>query len=613
MKADVETLRDTFKVGYEAYEASRHEAETVWNLFHNRQYTADQLATLENRGQPKETFNVIKLFARMLIGYYSTVVNTATAMPTKESEIYTAALINDIMAYTFRTNSFSAEGDTIKLGGIISGLFISYINVIPTGETDRFGRPLNKIEIEHVPDNEVILDPMSRKDDYSDGRYIHRFKWVAEDEVRNLYGQKKLDELEAYYNHVDIEGAEFEYSYNGEFTGYYKIFDNYLIVHSVLIDDDGRTWSVHWSNMVELFRKEITFKNVRMPYRVQKLHTSDRTEHYGIFREIIETQHAINQALIKIQLMASTQKAYVEEGAVDNIADFTSAFNRVSSVVEVTDLTGIKIENMSREVLDQYTIIDKAFDRIQQILSINDSFLGMAFASDSGRKVKLQQNATITALRYLTGRIEQFYRLLGWDVANLIKQFYTAEQGLRITDETTGSRWVYINTPMEIPTGELSPDGQPIVEYAFEEVIDPASGKVLEDDEGNLLFAPIPEEETEIAFTDVEIEINTTAYNDEDEKNQLLLETILSGNIGQLLSQVNPAGYFQAASLSLKSMKTKNSPDIAKILADTAQRLGGDPAFAEAASLMAQGQTPGQGGSLSQQLKLPQNTNEGVD
>jgi len=60
-------------------------------------------------------------------------------------------------------------------------------------------------------------------------------------------------------------------------------------------------------------------------------------------------------------------------------------------------------------------------------------------------------------------------------------------------------------------------------------------------------------------------------------------------------------------------MKTKNSPDIAKILADTAQRLGGDPAFAEAASLMAQGQTPGQGGSLSQQLKLPQNTNEGVE
>jgi len=365
--------------------------------------------------------------------------------------------------------------------------------------------------------------------------------------------------------------------------------------------------------MVELFRKEITFKEVKSPFRVQKLHTSDRTEYYGIFREIIETQHAINQALVKIQLMASTQKAYVESGAVDNIADFTRAFNRVTSVVEVSDLAGIKIENMSREVLDQYTIIDKAFDRIQKILSINDSFLGMAFASDSGRKVKLQQNATITALRYLTGRIEQFYRLLGQDVANLIKQFYTAEQALRISDETTGSRWVYVNQPMQIPTGELGPDGEPIYEFAYEEVRDPASGEVMEDEDGNLLFAPIPEGETELAFTDVEIEIATTAYNDEDEKNQLMLETILSGNIGQLLSQVNPSGYFQAASLSLKSMKTKNSPDIAKILADTAERLGGDPAFAEAASLMAQGQPQQQGGSLSGQLKLPQNTNEGVD
>lgn len=613
MKSDVETLRDTFKIGYEAYQASRDEAEVVWNLFHNRQYTADQLATLENRGQPKETFNVVKLFARMLIGYYSTVVNTATALPVDEPDVYTAGLINDIMAYTFRTNNFTAEGDTIKLGGIISGLFVSYINVLPTGKRDRFGRPINKIEIEHVPDNEVILDPMSRKDDYSDARFIHRFKWLAEDEAIKLYGKEKVAMLEAYYNHTDAEGAEFEYSYNGEFTGYYKIFDNYLIVHSIIIDDDGRTWSVHWSNELELFRKEITYKEVRFPYRVQKLHTSDRTEYYGIFREIVETQYAINQALIKIQLMASTQKAYVEDGAVENIADFTRAFNRVTSVVEVTDLAGIKIENMSREVLDQYTIIDKAFDRIQQILSINDSFLGMAFASDSGRKVKLQQNATITALRYLTGRIEQFYRLLGWDVANLIKQFYTAEQAVRITDETTGSRWVYVNQPMQIPTGKLGPDGQPIVEYAFEEVRDPESGEFMEDEEGNLLFAPIPEDETEIAFTDIEIEMNTTAYNDEDEKNQLMLETILSGNIGQQLAMVNPAGYFQAASLSMKSMKTKNSPDIAKILAQTAERLGGDPAFATAASLMAQGQPTNEGGSLSQQLKLPQNTNEGVD
>ena len=141
------------------------------------------------------------------------------------------------------------------------------------------------------------------------------------------------------------------------------------------------------------------------------------------------------------------------------------------------------------------------------------------------------------------------------------------------------------------------------------------AGVIKVDDDGNNMIAPIPEPTTEMKFTEVEITIDSTAYNDEDEKNQLMLETVLSSSIGQLLSQVNPAGYFKAAGLSLKSYKTKHSPDIAKILEETAQMLGGDPAAAQEASMMAQGggQGGGQGGSLSQSLKLPQNTNEGAE
>ncbi len=613
MKTDLETLRDTFKFGYESYEASRKEAEEVWDMYHNRQYTGAQLDVLANRGQPAETFNVVKLFARMLLGYYSNVVNTITVSPVQESDVITASLLNDITKYTVRNNRFVAEGDKVKLSALIAGLMVTYIDVKETGKKDQFGRPFRKITINHVPDSEVVLDPLSRKEDYTDARFIHRFKWLSEDQVVKLYGDKVLAELEAYYNHLDIDEAEFAYSYNGEFTGYYKIFNNYLVVQTIIVDDDGRSWSIHWSGETELFRKEITHKEVKFPYRVHRLHVSDKTEYYGIFREVIETQKAINQALIKIQLMVNTQKAFVEEGAVDNIEEFTDSFNRVNAVIEVNDLSGIKIETLTKELLDQYTVIDKAFDRIQRILSINDSFLGMAFASDSGRKVKLQQNATITALRYITGRLEQFYELLGWDIVNLVKQYYTANQVLRIADESTGAKWIEINVPEEVFSGQLDEQGQPIMEFMYEEVLDPASGEPLEDADGNLLVAPIPKEETEIAFTDVDIEINSVAYNDEDEKNQLMMETMLSGQTGQMLAAVNPAGYFQASSLMIRTMKTKHSMDIARILSQTAEALGGSPEAAAQASTIAQGQGGDQSGSLSQEQKLPQNTNEGVD
>ncbi len=135
--------------------------------------------------------------------------------------------------------------------------------------------------------------------------------------------------------------------------------------------------------------------------------------------------------------MANTQKAFVENDAVEDMAEFTDAFNRVNAVIPVEDLNGIKIENLTRDVLDQYTIIDRALDRIQKVLGINDSFLGQAFASDSGRKVKLQQNQTVMAMNPVTNRISQFYRLLGWDMINLFKQYYNTNQVIRITDPVT--------------------------------------------------------------------------------------------------------------------------------------------------------------------------------
>ena len=598
-------LKDTYNIGYLAFEESRIEAKTVWDMYHNRQYTATQLAALANRGQPAETFNVIKLFTRMLLGYYSTVINTIQSSPVRYEDIATSALLNDAIAHAMRINNFTSEGEKVKLSGILSGLMCVYVDVVPTGETDEFGRPYYKIELEHVPESELVLDPMSRKDDYSDARYIHRFKWISEEQVVELFGKEKAEKLEEYYNFTNQTDADHDRSNKQRAVGIYKVHNNYLVMHSIVKDAKGRTWSIHWNDDVILAKVEITHKEVKFPYRALKTHTSEDPEFYGIFREVIETQTAINQALLKLQLMINTQKAYVENGAVEDLADFTTAFNRVTAVIPVQSLAGIKIENLSREVLDQYTIIDKGFDRVQRILNINDSFLGMAFASDSGRKVKLQQNATVIALRYLTGRIETFYRFLGWDVANLIKQYFTAHQVLRITDEAAGDRWVELNKPMQTFTGQMDQQGQPIMQTEYEEHLDPATNEPMEDEEGNLIIAPIPEEGTELAYTNIEIEIHANNYNDEDEKNQLMLEQVMSGPVGQMMAQVNPAGYFKIAGLSMKSMKTKNAPEIAAIFDATAMQLGGDPAAQQGASEMAQG-SPGQGGGPSSKtLNLP--------
>jgi len=620
MKATIKDCRDTFKIGYESYEASRDEASLAWDMYHNRHYTQEQLDVLLQRGQPAETFNVIKMFARMLVGYYGTVVNTVVVRPRNPRDITTTTVLNDTVNYILEQNRFDIEGDQIKLGGMISGILCAYTEVRDTGERDQFGRAVNEVTTHHVPDYEIVLDPMSELDDYSDASYLHRFKWMTENDVKKTFGADAVKKMAPYQNFVNAKEADFEfksqtnassnnYSSNYGFSGYYRVHDNYLIVHTVIEDDEGKRWSIYWHDNTILQQDEITYKKTKWPYRVQKLHSSNKTEYYGIFREILESQKAINQALLQIQLMANTTKVFVEEGAVDNIENFKVLVNRVNSVIPVNSLAGVRIDQMSKEVLDQYTLIDKALDRIQRVLGINDSFLGMAYASDSGRKVKLQQSATIMSLRYFTARIESFYQSLAADIANLAKQYYRASQFLRITDEMTGIRWVEINKPMEMFTGKMDAQGQPVFKPILMEVIDPANGEIMEDNEGNILLAPIAEDGTDFEFSNFDIKIESSSYNDEDEKGQLMLESVMSGQIGQMLANVNPAGFFKVSSLAMKTMGTKYSPQISAILEQTAQQLGGDPQAEQEASAMAQGQQPSQQ-PQSRALKLPQNTNE---
>ncbi len=620
MKATIKDCRDAFKEDYYAFEDSRNEAREVWNQYHNRHYTREQLLVLRQRGQPEETFNVVKLFARMLVGYYSTVVNTAVARPRHPRDITTSTVLNDTIQYVLEQNRFDLEGDEIKLGGLISGIMCAKTDVKSTEAKDQFGRIINEIETGHVPDYQIVLDCNSMEHDYSDASRLSRFKWMRGNDIDRLFGKGKVKDLDPEYNHLQVDEAEYGYaeeskSYNTSYHGYngeYKVGDNYLVVHTVLVDDDDKRWSMFWCDNKLLFKKEITYRHVKWPYRVQKLHSSDKKEYYGIFREVIESQKAINQALIQIQLMANTIKIFVEDNAVEDIDKFRIAVNRVSGVIPVRTLSGIKTEQMSRELLDQYTLIDKALDRIQRVLGVNDSFLGMAYASDSGRKVKLQQAATIMSLRYITARIEGFYTSLAMDIGNLAKQFYKANQFLRLTDTMTGERWVEINKPIEQFTGKTDENGQPIYEPVLMEVIDPDTNEIEIDEDGNMLYAPVPEAGTDFEFTDFDIKVESSAFNDEDEKGQLMLESVMSGQIGQLLAQVNPSGFFKVAGLAMKTMGTKHSPQISEILEQTSQMLAQNPGKEQDASAMAQGAGPATQDPMSSALKLPQNTNEGV-
>lgn len=596
-KPTIKSLKDSYEISRSILQPSTLEAQEAYNMFTNRQYTDSQLALLGKRGQPKETFNIVALFTRSIAGFLDKVANDIQVKPRTQQSENIAYVVNDGVQYITERNSFDSIKKKFQLDGMLSGLMVTYTDVVDTGKKDDYGRPIYDINIEHVPSWQMAIDPTAKKDDYSDAVDTHRFRWMSEEAITELFGKRKVDKLQAYYNFTDDDKAEFEKEYGERMVGKYKVHDYYLVMHTIA-KRKGKTYSCQWADEVMLSCKEVTYKEVSNPYTITKMNDlTERVEFYGIFREVIESQKAINQALVQIQMLVNTSRAFVEKNAVEDLETFKEEFNRVNSVISVKYLNGIKVENMSQDVLSQYTIIDKAFERIQQVLGVNDSFLGQAYASDSGRKVQIQQNSSVGMLQYVTSKVQKHIALVGEDIVYLMKQYMTATQILRVGDKITGDRYVMMNQPMTMPNGQVDPTtGQPIEEVVMVEDIDPETGELVYDQFGNLVMVPLNDPDSGIEYSDVDIIVESVSHNNAEEKNQLLIENVVNGPAGQFLMQTNPAGYATMLGLSSKESGAKYGSAIGEIFMQTAKMISGgqiDPMLA-----MLQGNGAAMGGQL---------------
>lgn len=547
---------DYFKLAMDEYEGSRQEAKEIRDFNHNKHYTIAQLNVLRNRKQPEETYNVIKSYKRVLSGYLSSVVNNISVKARHPRFTTNATVGNDIVQYVLKDNKFDMFRIKLQDELILSGLCGYEVRAVSNGSD-------NDIEFKMLSENELAIDPLYKNDDYSDARFIHKFRWVPREIVAQVF-PSNVDDLAMLVNN-DINTFNIDKT---QFNGRYATYDNYLLITTQLRNGDD-IWELTWCDTVLLETRKLNRFTIK-PFTMER---TEDAEYYGLFREVVESQKAINQALIQIQLLVNTNKVFVQDNVVKDINEFKEQYDRVNAIIQVRDLNGFKIENMSGLVSDQYSIISHALDRIQRVLNLNDSFLGIAGSSASGRQVKLQQNMSSSALQYLTYKINNIYICLAEDILEMAKEYFTSHKIMRITDPISGDKYLEINKPVTI-NGEIQ----------FKD-------SIVYTEDGVAVLEPWLDRDTTIDTLEYEVDITTANYNETDDMERMQLDSILQGPAGQMLLQANPAGYAKVAEIQLKGMRTRNSEYIAQIFEDTANKLGGaetrDPR--DAVSQQAQG------------------------
>ena len=542
--------QDYFKIAMDEYETSRVEAKIVRAFNHNNHYTIEQLNVLRNRKQPEETFNIVKSYKRVLAGYLASTVNEVNVKASHPEYTTKATVANDIVKYVLKQNKFDMVRTDIQDELIISGL-CGYELLPKLKGYDDLGIPDVDIGIRFISENELAIDPIYKNYDYSDARFIHSFKWVPNDTLAGILTPAKLEELDKQRN-----ANQWVNTFNTDtttFNGVYSSYHNSLLIKSQ-VKYKRKMYELIWCGNVLVSKRETKRFTIK-PFTMER--DIEETEYYGLFREVIESQKAINQALIQIQLMVNTNKVFVQTNALvqNDLEEFKRMYDRVNAIIPIKDLNGYKVENMSGDVVAQYNIISSALDRIKQVLNLNDSFLGMAGSSASGRQVKLQQDMSVSALSYLTNKINFIYESLALDILDMAKDYFKANKIMRVTDKLTGDRYVEMNKPVTI-------NGQ-------------VQWKDIRESKDGITMIPWVYKDTTLDDLDYEVEVYTANYNSTDDLEKLQLDNIVQGPAGQMLMNTNPAAYARIISIQTKAMKTRNSEHIAEIFEDIASKLSG--------------------------------------
>lgn len=539
-----------------AYKDSIDEARLTVDAYHDRTYTSAEISELKAAGRPVESFNVIKLTSHALLGFFRTVANKVKIDPATFDSKLGAAVLNDTVDSELTRNKYKFMKGAMLLDMMLVGYSVNYQRVYSTDKTDSLGRIINRTKIKRIAPLEVYLDPYSKEDDYSDARYQGREFSFPKDKIIELWGEDKVKEMTPG---IMSFGSNSNINTMSKASTGRTEDEEYCIVHTITIKD-GEVWEQIWNRSIILEEENVTGRLLKFPYVISKTSKEDENiDFHGIFREVYESQRAINQAILKIQLLVNTEKVLIGEDAVDNISEFKALYERVNSVIPVVDIDQIMVVKNEADIQQQYTIISNNLDRIKMVLGVNDSFLGQAYASDSGRKVQLQKQQSFAQLTWFVERIEIMQVNVGESLVKLIQQFFTAYEMLKVTDPLNGIRWIEVNKPLL--------DKQRGLPIYIE------NSNQLDDEYSPIYITYVNGLDSDLAIPEVEVVVESINFDNQYERNQLLLETVMQGPIGESLKMVNPAGYFMMAALQVRESGAKDSDVMYDILVDTAMKI----------------------------------------
>lgn len=440
-----------FNDSADATRNARLQAEIHRDYYDGKQWSDEEIQKLNARGQPAITDNRIKDKVEYLLGMERKLRTDPQAYPRTPDDDPGAEAATDALRYVADCNYFQQTKSKVYEYMQIEGF--GGAEVIVDNATYN-GTPNKKVLIRAVRWDRLFYDAHSLLEDFSDSRYQGILKWMDLDEAIATYKstKKKGDTYPAFAEFADLFTSEaflagfptyddkprwFDRSRKRiqVIEHYYKKGDKWMrAVYTRVGFIEPPAESVYIDS--ESGKKEC-------PLILQSMYVDRDGNRYGVVKRYKDLQDEINKRRSKSLHLLSVNQATAEKGAVDDVDKARKELARPDGFLEYTP--GMKLD-----VRENTDLAEGQFKLLQQSIAAmgdtgpNEALLGQS-GDISGRAKQLDQGAGMVqlgvgpdSLRYWQTRVMK----AAW---SRIKQFWTGEMWVRVTDDEN-SRFMALNS-----------------------------------------------------------------------------------------------------------------------------------------------------------------------
>lgn len=423
------------------------------DFYDGDQWTEEEKAVIESRGQQASTLNIVRPTVDLVLALEADRRIDFQVVPREPSDELVAMILTELLKQVVDQSDFDYWQSEAFRDAVIGGRGWIEVRV----EKDERGQ--NQVYCGRVPWEQVYADPFHAASDGSDIRWAIRCVWTDRDWVKKKYPDK-AELIESTFDD-DYRGVEYEAQqatadravspYYDPRNGRVKLCEVWyldsdrVVRHAVFTDniflkgspdDDSANVNPYKGNVFPLI-PVYGFRN-------------RKGEPRGLVEYLVCYQQSLNKINSKYLWNSSANRIVLEEGAVEDAETARDEWNRPDGMVVLAPggLAKVRTEDHLNEnsLLVQY--MQFLVGMTQRTSGINDALIGLGGTNE--RSAQQQQSRISQGTFMQTGLFERLFQArkrVARTCLRLIGHYYDDRRVARVMAPNGTSEFYELNKP----------------------------------------------------------------------------------------------------------------------------------------------------------------------